>query len=273
MDVAALLSYPLPDREVAYCENDVILYALGVGCRETDLERVYEAGLKPYPFYGLVLGHPGFWLRDPVLKIDWVRILHADQAVTVYRDLPPAGTVTASFKVRAIVDKGADKGAIVYVDKTLSDADGAYCTLTQGIFCRGDGGCGNVGEEPPALLPVPDRAPDFSHDEVISERAAAIYRLSGDLNPLHIDPAVARDAGFDRPILHGMCTLGMAGKALIDHAAPFGGMACRFSSPVYPGETLTTDIWSEAGHFAFRARIAARDVTVLDRGRSTIREE
>lgn len=265
MNLDALLSYDLPPRRVSYTARDAILYALSLGCPATDLRRTYEAVLEPLPFYGLVLGHPGFWLRDPAIGIDWVKILHADQRVVIHRPLPPQGEVTAAFDIPAVVDKGP-KGALIYVAKTLSDADGPFCTLTQGIFARGDGGCGDHGTPPAALPAPPDTAPTRETDLSISPDAAALYRLNGDVNPLHIDPEVAQKAGFDRPVLHGLCTFGMAGRCL---PGPMGTLAGRFTAPVYPGETLRVHQWDSPTGTHFRATIPARAATVIDHGWTT----
>jgi acyl dehydratase len=278
MNIDKVLNYPFKDARVAYGTRDVILYALGIGVGrdpldEDELRYLFEQDLTALPPYAMVLGHPGFWLRDEALEIDWVRILHAEQFLSMSRPLPPSGEVAASYRVTGITDKGPDKGCILYYEKTLREVDGGaeICRVTSGVFCRGDGGTGDHGEVPAPLEPVPDGMPDLSVTRTIDPRSALIYRLSGDYNPLHISPSVARKAGYDRPILHGLCTMGIAGQLLFEEIAGgdparFGGYACRFSRPVYPGDTVRTDIWKTSDGAQFRVTVTDRDEVVLDRG-------
>ncbi|MGO1121073.1 MaoC/PaaZ C-terminal domain-containing protein [Rhodovibrionaceae bacterium A322] len=277
-----VLNYDIKGSETSFTERDVILYALGVNLGlnptdENDLKHLFEQGLVTLPSYAMVLGHPGFWMQEPSLEIDWVKLLHAEQFLTMSRPLPASGKVKASFRVTGITDKGADKGAIVYYEKTLSDIDTGeeICRVTSGAFCRGDGGCGDHGEVPAPLTPLPDSAPDQSVTRTIDPRAALIYRLSGDYNPLHISPAIATKAGYDRPILHGLCTMGIAGHVLLQEMAggdpaKFGGYACRFSRPVFPGDTVRTDIWKTEGGARFRVVVEDRNEVVLDRGQASL---
>lgn len=284
MNLEKTLNYEFPDAEAAYSERDVILYALGVnlGCDpldQGDLKYLFEQDLAVLPPYAMVLGHPGFWLRDPALEIDWIKILHAEQFLEMSRPLPASGRVAASYRVTGIADKGPEKGCILYYEKTLRDIGdgGVICRVTSGVFCRGDGGTGDHGTVPAALEPVPDRAPDLSVSREIDARAALIYRLSGDYNPIHISPPIARKAGYDRPILHGLCTMGIAGDILFrdlanGDPARFGGYACRFSRPVFPGDTVRTDIWNTEGGSRFRVSVPARNEVVLDRGQAIIND-
>ncbi len=278
MKVEKVLNYPFKDAEVSYSERDVMLYGLGVNlgqdpCDEDDLRYLYEDGLKVLPSYAMVLGHPGFWLKEPELEIDWVKVLHAEQFLSVSKPLPPSGKVKASFRVRGMVDKGPKKGCILYYEKLLQDVDNGeeIARVTSGVFCRGDGGSGDHGEVPEALTAAPDTAPDLSLRKTIDLRSALIYRLSGDYNPIHASPPVAAKAGYDRPILHGLCTMGIAAHQLFEHVAGgdsnrFGGMACRFSRPVFPGDTVRTDIWNTDTGAQFRVTVEDRNEVVLDRG-------
>lgn len=282
MLVDKVLNYPFKDAEVSYSERDVMLYGLGVNLgldplNEDDLSYLYEDGLRVLPSYAMVLGHPGFWLKDPDLEIDWVKILHAEQFLTISRPLAPSGTVKASYRVRGIADKGPEKGCILYYEKLLSDLHTGeeIARVTSGVFCRGDGGSGDHGEVPEALKPVPDTSPDLSLSTSIDERSALIYRLSGDYNPIHASPPVAAKAGYHRPILHGLCTMGIAAHQLFEHVAEadttqFGGLACRFSRPVFPGDTVRTDVWKTNGSVRFRVTVTNRDEVVLDRGQMTL---
>lgn len=279
MNVDQVLNFAFPDGEITYSQRDVMLYALGLGLGlgRDDLQFVYEKDLQVLPPFAMVAGHPGSWMATPALGVDYVRLLHAEQSLEVYGPLPVNGRLKPRYRVVGIADKGADKGALVYIEKVLSDAEtGAdLARVVSGLFCRGDGGCGNHGTAPDAPQPLPDRAPDLSSVRVVDPRAALIYRLSGDYNPLHADPEVAAAAGYDVPILHGLCTMGIAGHGLLMEVAKgdtarFGGFACRFTRPVFPGDTLRTDIWLEPGGARFAVTAENRDQRVLDRGSFTL---
>jgi acyl dehydratase len=173
-----------------------------------------------------------------------------------------------------LVDKGPGKGALVYVERTITDAASgeALATLLQTVFCRGDGGFGGSNAIKRVPHPMPERSPDLTIALPTHPQLALIYRLSGDLNPLHADPAIARQAGYERPILHGLATYGIAGHGLMAHLCDYEpervkAIEARFSAPVFPGETITIDIWhEEKGRAAFRARIPERDATVINNG-------
>ena len=261
--------------------RDTILYALGIGlgADPTDrrqLQYVYEDGLAALPTMANVLGYPGFWAKEPDTGIDWRRVVHAEQWITLHRPLPVRGRVIGRTRVTAFHDKGEAKGALMGSERQIEDADGSPIATVGGLsMLRGDGGSGVVIGKLPTTWPVPDRAPDAVCDLPTLPQAALIYRLSGDLNPLHADPDVARGAGFERPILHGMATMGVAGHAVLRtmlcyDAAAMRGMQVRFTAPVYPGETIRTQMWREDGSIAFRAIVPGRDAVVLDRGRVTL---
>ncbi|OZI42127.1 3-alpha,7-alpha,12-alpha-trihydroxy-5-beta-cholest-24-enoyl-CoA hydratase [Bordetella genomosp. 5] len=271
------------DIRHTYGERDTMLYALGIGLgadplAARELRYVYEKDLATYPTMGVVIAYPGFWMRDPRTGIDWVKLVHGEQRLTVHRPLPAAGTVIGKMRNTHVIDKGADKGALVINERTLYDEAGALlATITQTTFCRGDGGFG-AGDAPPApLVAAPDGTPERSLTLPISPRAALLYRLSADYNPLHADPEVARRAGFERPILHGLCTYGMAARAVVDTWCDGDGDALvqldtRFSAPCFPGETLTFDMWrTDADEIRFTARAPRRGVTVLSHGSARIR--
>ncbi len=279
IDYQRLKDWPFEDVVQAYTARDTILYALGVGLGEdpTDpqqLKFLYEDGLHALPTLAVVLSRPGFWVRDPRSGVDWKQVLHGEQGLVLHRPLPPEGEVSARTRIDEIVDKGPGKGALIYSSRTLVDRrDGQkLCTLTSTTFCRGDGGFGGPSGPTPAPRPIPGTAPELTCDLPTSPRAALIYRLSGDLNPLHIDPEVARVAGFPRPILHGLGTYGAAGHALLKVLCDYDAsrlirMDVRFSSPVFPGETIRTEIWRTGpGQAAFRSRVVERDVVVLNNG-------
>ncbi|MGA2126522.1 MAG: MaoC/PaaZ C-terminal domain-containing protein [Xanthobacteraceae bacterium] len=279
IDYQRLRSWPFDDVVQHYTSRDTILYALGVGLGEdptdaNELTFLFEEGLKALPTLGVVLSRPGFWVRDPRSGVDWKQVLHGEQGFVLHRPLPAEGEVSARTRIDEIVDKGPGKGALIYSSRTLIDRrDGEpLCTLTSTTFCRGDGGFGGPSGPSPAPRPIPQSAPELTCDLPTSRRAALIYRLSGDLNPLHIDPEVARVAGFPRPILHGLATYGVAGHALLRLLCGYDPsrltrMDVRFSSPVFPGETIRTEIWRTApGQAAFRSRVVERDVVVLNNG-------
>lgn len=285
MRVDKVLGYEVKGGEVSWTGKDAILYALGVNLGRDPLDRgalsyLFEKDMKVLPGFAMVLGHPGFWMREPEFGVDWVKIVHAEQFLEMSRPIPAEGTARVDIRVTGIVDKGAEKGAIVYYEKVLSDAEtGAKISrVITGAFCRGDGGSGDHGAPPAALAAVPDRAPDRSVVRDIDPRAALIYRLSGDFNPLHIDPDTAAKAGYERPILHGLCTMGLANHVLVEEIAGgdparFEGFACRFSRPVFPGDRVRVEIWSEEGGARWRVVSETSGQVVLDRGRAAARSD
>ena len=282
IDYAKIKNWPFREVEQIYSEKDSMLYALGVGyghdpMDEAELQFVYEKNLKAVPTMPVVLGYPGFWMKDPASGIDWVKIVHGEQTLAIHRPIPAAGTVIGRTRVKAIVDKGKDKGALVILERRIVDkASGALLvTLDHTTFCRGDGGFGRGDEAPPPLPAVPESTPDASCDLPTLPQAALIYRLCADPNPLHAEPGVAKAAGFPRPILHGLCTYGVAGHALLKtfcgyDPAKLTGLSVRFSAPVFPGETIRTEMWRKGGSVLFRSRVLGRDVVVLNNGVATI---
>jgi acyl dehydratase len=279
LNYEALLSWPFEEIEQTYTEKDSILYALGIGLGFDPLDRaqlrfVYEDGLEALPTMGVVLGNPGFYLSDPGSGVDWKRVVHGEQGLVLHRPLPPEGTVRSITRVDSIVDKGEGRGALVYASRETRDARTGepICTTTSTVFCRADGGFGGPSGPVRTVHQVPAREPDHLVSMPTLAQAALIYRLSGDLNPLHADPTVADGAGFERPILHGLCTYGIAGYGVLGtltgwEPCRMKRLDARFSAPVIPGETVTTAIWREGpGRAAFRCAVADRDVTVIDNG-------
>jgi acyl dehydratase len=276
IDYAKLKSWPIPDIVQTYDIRDTILYALGVGCGgdpmdRADLPYVYEEAIKVLPSMGVVLGYPGFWLKDPATGIDWRKVLHGEQGVIIHAPLPAAATVVGKSRITEIVDKGKD--ALLFSERDVVDqASGQLlCTLTSTTFLRGEGGFGGPTGPTPAPHTLPERAPDLTVDTPTVPQAALIYRLSGDYNPLHADPDIAIGAGFRQPILHGLASFGIACRAILragcdDQPAKLRQMKLRFSSPVYPGETIRTEIWSDGNTLSFRARVVERDLVVLNNG-------
>jgi acyl dehydratase len=273
-----LLSRVFPEIRAPYNRRDTMLYALGVGAAQDpldarDLRFVFEKNLQALPSMSCVLAHPGAWVTEPELEIQWVKLLHAEQSFDLVRPLPADGEVIGNYRITGILDKGPETGALLYLEKSLTLPDGsAIGTVGSTYFLRGDGGGGNWGEKGVEPVPVPETAPSGSIDLQTLPIAALIYRLSGDYNPLHADPEVARKAGFDKPILHGLCTYGVACQSLVralcNHdATRLRGMRARFTKPVYPGETIRTEWWTGAdGTHRFRCLSVERNVVVLDRG-------
>jgi acyl dehydratase len=289
IDYQALKSRRFPEIVAKYSARETMLYALGVGygCDPTDerqLDFVYEKSLRAAPTMAVVLAYPGFWVKEPDTGVDWVRVLHGEQSIVLHRPLPPEGTVIGRTRVKALVDKGRDKGALILQEREVRLESGELLATIESLgFARGDGGFserpgnGPKGGDaaPPAPPPTPETAPEIVCDLPTVPQAALIYRLSGDDNPLHVEPAVAKAAGFSRPILHGLATYGVAGHAILRTCCDYDparlkSLAVRFSAPVYPGETIRTEIWRQGDAVRFRARALERDLVVLSHGRAEL---
>jgi acyl dehydratase len=276
MDYDKIKNWSFPEIEQTYTAKDSILYALGVGyghdpMDEAQLRFVYEKNLRAAPTMPVVMGHPGFWMMNPETGIDWVKIVHGEQALRIHAAIPAEGTVIGRTHVKAIVDKGKEKGALVCLERSIVDkASGTVlATLEHVTFCRGDGGLAKSDPAPPPPPVVPAGTPEAICDLPTLPQAALIYRLCADPNPLHADPAVAKAAGFPRPILHGLCTYGVAGHAVLKtfcdyDPARLSALSVRFSSPVFPGETIRTEMWRKNDTVLFRSRVLERDVVVLN---------
>ena len=277
MHLETLTSRLFPPVKQRYEAKDTILYALGVGAGANPLDAgelpfVYEKLLRIIPSQASVLAYPGFWLGEPGLAIDWVKLLHGEQGIIFERPLKPAAVVRGEYQVLGVDDKGAGKGAVIFFEKRILDADdeGLICRVRSTYFLRGDGGCGSWGEVPQGPSALPERVPDLVLELPTITRQALIYRLSGDYNPIHIDPEIAAKAGFDKPILHGLCTFGVACFGIVQHLCAgepdrLKEIFVRFSRPVLPGETIRLELFKENDSWRFRARAKERDEVVLDR--------
>lgn len=272
----------------AYTHKDTMLYALSVGVGADPLDAaclpfVFENHLKALPSMAVTLAYPGFWPKASDTGIDWVKLLHIGQDIVLHRPLPASGRVEATPHIVSITDKGPHKGALIVSERTVHDADsgGALCTVTTVYLARGDGGFAPSASAPPASAPAPDpipeRLPDYICDLPTLPQAALLYRLaSGDFNPLHAAPAIARQAGFDRPVLHGLCTFGVACHALVKTLCDYDParlqrLRARFSAPVYPGDTIRTEIWRKGAKAAFRCRVMERNTIVINHGYAELR--
>jgi acyl dehydratase len=196
----------------------------------------------------------------------------------VHAPIATQGSVIGRTRILDVIDKGEGRGALIYSERKIVDkASGALlATINQTTFCRADGGFGGARREAPAPHPIPERAPDIVCDLPTRPETALIYRLSGDVNPLHAEPAFARQGGYPRPILHGLATFGVAGHALLKTLCGYDpvrmtAMAGRFSAPVFPGETIRTEIWQDGKIASFRARVVERDVLAINNGRAEVR--
>lgn len=297
IDYRKLMHWKIPIARHHVKPQDCMLYALGIGLGADPLDRnelhyVYEEGLRVLPTMAAVLAYPGFWMKLPDTGIDWTRVVHAEQQIILHKPLPICARLIGDTRIVDIVDKGPGKGALIYQERVVTEEDSGepVCTLRMTTMCRGDGGVQGMPAPDSPLAHIPHAAPpalpgsaaDFCIDLPILPQAALLYRLSGDSNPLHADPDVARRAGFERPILHGLCTFGVAGHALLkalcwptaqarQQRLEIRAIGARFSAPVYPGETLRTEIWQlGGGHVAFRCSVLERNLVVLNFGQAEI---
>jgi len=243
-----------------YTWRDVVLYALGVGATAADLSLVYEkapGGLKVLPSFCVVPAMRAFPKCGD--DIEWSLMLHGEQTIRLYHPIAPEGKLIQSGVITDIFDKG--KGAVFQAKITGEAEDGTHIYDAHwAIFYLGAGGFGgDPGPKAEPIIPPEGVQPDFSFACKVAENQAALYRLSGDLNPLHLDPAAAKRGGFERPILHGLCTYGIATRSLVN--GPLDGdvnrlkeFKARFSSSVYPGDRLTTEGWKTDSGYIVQAR-------------------
>lgn len=277
-----LSNWSFADRTDHYNERDSALYALTLGYGNdpmdaSDLRYVYEKDTLAVPTLLAIVGAPGPWATDPATGIDWVQLLHGEHRMTFHAPIKASASVLSKTRVTHVVDKGAAKGALVVTTREVHAAGSGehLATVEHVSFCRADGGFGEGDQPLPALPSTPDVAP---HESVLVSslpQSALLYRLNGDLNPIHILPDMAAKAGFDRPILHGLCTYGMAARALLkiycpDDPAKMKSFALRFSAPVFPGETLRVETWKDGNTVHFKALAHERNVVVLSNGIATI---
>ncbi|TDF64506.1 MaoC/PaaZ C-terminal domain-containing protein [Cupriavidus sp. L7L] len=254
-----------------YDADDCILYALGVGAGLCDpagslgdeVEYLYEEKLQALPSMVSVIAYPGFWMREPEHGIDWRKVVHGEQRITLHRPLATTASVYSRSRVTRVTDKGTRSGAVVVTERTIFDeaTHQQIARIEQVNVCRGDGGYsgGNSALSDPPLPPIPRPPERIADDTVIvptSRSQAAIYRLTGDRNPLHIDPESARRAGLPAPILHGAALAGLVSRASMQRPQPddafLARLDIRFSGVAYPGESVTVERWHEAGAVAFR---------------------
>jgi acyl dehydratase len=254
IDLEKAVGAELPPITYELTRDKVILYALGVGAVPEGDERVfvYENGLKTLPTFGVVVPFPALMdvMSVPGVDINPIMILHREQYLEIRKHpIPVEGTLISRPRISNIYDKG--KGALIELDVETEDQDGNVIFFNRfATFVRGEGGFGGKKGPPPGNSP-PNRPPDEIVEEQTLPLQAAIYRLLGDYNPLHIDPEFAAMAGYDRPIIHGLCTFGFVGRAVLrtyceNDPAKCKSIKVRFSRPAWPGDTIVTQMWKEA---------------------------
>jgi acyl dehydratase len=274
-DILSLKSEGTP---LEWRDRDAMLYALGVGMGADPLDAdelpfVYENGLKAVPTLATVVAFGAGPLGRS--GINFMMVVHGDQEVVFHRPFPPEGKVLADTTVPAVYDTGP-KGAIIIQRTELKDEAGEpVATLTASVMARGDGGFGGPEHGAPEPHQVPDRKPDLTLEIPTRPDQALLYRLCGDRNPLHADPAFAKIVGFPRPILHGLCTYGISCRAVLQAYAGYDPARirshyARFSAPIFPGETLTMDLWQDGEVVSFEGRVAERGVVALKNGRAVV---
>jgi acyl dehydratase len=283
IDYQALMNWQIPEVEQVVTPRDTMLYALGTGVGydpmdEKQLRFVYEKNLAALPTMAIILGYPGPWHRTGNTGIDGSKVVHGEQGLRIHRALPVDGTIIGRTHVTDVFDKGEGRGALILTatEVRAKDTGEPICSLTSTSFARANGGFGGPSGPLKESHRMPERAPDDVCDLPTLPQAALIYRLSGDYNPLHAEPEYAKRAGFKMPILHGRCTFGVAGHAILRTCCNYDparliAMEGRFSSPVYPGETIRTEIWRDGNVVSFRSLIADRNAVVLNGGRAEVR--
>ena len=274
-----IMSMTSENIEVSYTDKDSILYSLGVGLGNDpmnldELKFVYENSQIALPSMAT-----NFQYHSPLLlktNINFIMVVHGEQRLSVTNPLPVSGDFITNAKVIGCYDKGPGKGAIIEVETTvnLKKDNTEICKLVSTTFARGDGGFGGP-ESPKKELVRPEGKPDYVHEINTKPDQALIFRLSGDYNPLHSDPNFAKSAGFERPILHGMCTYGIACRSIIEsvcdrNVKKLKRFDCRFSSPVYPGETIVTEMWKDGNNVYYQRKVKERDKMVIKNGVSEI---
>lgn len=270
-----IIGSEFPARSFEYGPDETILYALGVGAGAdgdpADLPFLFETRLRAIPSQATVIAWDDSWIAT--LGLDATRVVHGEQRITLHRPLPVRARVRAQARVAGLVDKGKERGALIYVETVIREEgiDGPLASLMSTVFARGDGGFGGTGPVLFAPHPVPGRASDLRIESPVPLNQSFIFRLCGDRNPLHVDPEFARAAGFDRPIVHGLSTYGAAVRSIMKAALgydpdPIEHVAARFSAPVFPGERLRTLIWRDGRELSFRVESIDSGRAVLDNG-------
>ena len=281
IDYHAFMALRDEGRAFAYDDRDTMLYALAAGMGRdpldpAELKFVYEGlGFVAMPTLAVVVARS---MLARTLPINFALVLHGEQSLTIHKPLPTAAELIADTRIVRILDKGEGKGALIYHETAarLAADDTPLFTVGGSLFARGDGGFGGASGPAPAIHAIPDRAPDHVHVTETRADQALLYRLTGDRNPLHADPALAKKAGFPVPILHGLASYAIACRAVLASVCAYdpGRIATfdvRFTSPVFPGDRIETDIWMDSDTVSVRCRVPDRNVTALNNGRCLLR--
>jgi acyl dehydratase len=277
-----IMAYRPADIAVSYGPRECIFYALGIGLGMNpvdpgELKFVYErANLEAFPTMAVVLGWPGR-MTDPAFGVDEKLVVAGDLKVVLHRPLAPEAKLVSRPRIREVIDKGPGNAAIILNTRDLTAKDGTLvATVDSSTFARKHGGFGGKVTETPAPPAVPQTPPQIVCDLPTPPNLALLYRLTGDENPLHADPERAKVAGFDRPILHGAASFGIAAHAILRSVADYApsrlaSIEARFSKPVFPGETIRTEIWPQGERVAFQCRVVGRNDIVLSNGLAIVR--
>ena len=277
-----LMARSVTDLEHSYSDTQTLLYAQSIGMGRDavdprELAFVCETGqpLRTVPTMATTLV-PDMIPAD--LGWDYTQVLHAEQRLQLYRPLPAAAKIMVDKRIVDVFDRGPSRGAMILFEANarLAKDDTALFTAGATVLARGDGGFGGAsGKGPPPHRP-PRREPDFSCELGTRGDQALLFRLNGDRNPLHADPATAREAGFPRPILHGLCTYGIACHAILRTICNYDltlitGFDARFSAPVLPGDTIRTDMWQDGNIVSFQCMAVEREAIVIRNGKCTLK--
>ena len=282
IDYDKIMSLETKNQKFSYSDRETMLYGLGVGfgkdpLNNEELKFVYERDLKTAPSMATVISWGAGNMRES--GINYLLVLHGEQRLKMYEPLPHAADILVDSSVQGVFDKGKEKGALIITetDIKLKESEKLLCTLSSTTCARVDGGFGGPSDGAPAPHSIPERKSDDEFFADTEPNQALIYRLSGDRNPLHSDPEIAKAAGFDAPILHGLCTYGTACRTIISNVCNYDSTLIeefnvRFSSPVYPGEKISTEIWKDDNVISFRCWVRDRNVMVLNNGKCVLKK-
>jgi acyl dehydratase len=280
IDYGQIMQLKLAGAPFRYTERDTMLYALGIGfmrdpLNAKELPFAYENGLRAVPTMATVLAFAQSVIGRT--GVNFLMLVHGEQRLTLHKPMPSFADVVADERITGVYDKGPDKGALIVTEKIIRDSNTGekLCTLSATAFARGDGGFDGPKEGAPEPHTIPTRAPDLVHEADTRPDQAFLYALSGDRNPLHRDPNVSKMAGFQRPILHGLCTYGIACRSVLSTVCDYdpariADFDARFSAAVFPGETIVTEMWLDGSMLSFRSRVKERDVICLNNGKCTL---
>ena len=282
IDYEKIMSLETKNQEFSYSDRETMLYGLGIGfgkdpLNDEELKFVYERDLKTVPSMATVVSWGAGNMRES--GINYLLVLHGEQRLKMHEPLPHSADILVDSSVKGVFDKGKEKGALIITetDIKLKENENLLCTLSSTTFARGDGGFGGPSDGAPEPHLIPERKSDDEFSADTEPNQALIYRLSGDRNPLHSDPEIAKAAGFDIPILHGLCTYGTACRTIISNVCDYDSALIeefnvRFSSPVYPGEKISTEIWKDDNVISFRCWVRDRNVMVLNNGKCVLKK-